>query len=202
MFTADLTGNDFVINRQESGVETASSLLWIRCVPAKEKTDALSDFSKPEHRTMQYHFDSDVTLDNNFDTAEEFCLKQFALIDSDAEMLSNELFLEAAHPEAINEEVHCVGNAHRVWNTHITNLYRMKKRSGRNQNSNGARKRVSSLCHGQCIEQPAEWNVVKRLGHKEHLEELATKRVRFYRNYRMLKLDEIDISLFSPNWRG
>ena len=52
----------------------------------------------------------------------------------------------------------------------------------------------------QCIPDLAEWNTVKRLGHKEKVEQLCEKQ--YYQYVKVLSIGEMDIRYFNPCWRG
>lgn len=52
----------------------------------------------------------------------------------------------------------------------------------------------------QCIPDLAEWNTVKRLGHKEIVEQLCEKK--YYQYVKILSIGGMDIRYFNPCWRG
>ena len=52
----------------------------------------------------------------------------------------------------------------------------------------------------QCIPDLAEWNTVKRLGHKEKIEQLCEKQ--YYQYVKVLSIGGMDIRYFNPCWRG
>ena len=124
LLTADLTGENLIVNRQESGTERTSALLWVRCVPAQE--DVLNDFSNKETHRVQYHFDGDVTLDMVSPDPQEYCLKHFALKDSDVDFLSAELLVETASQDAFCADVNAYSNSARVWSEHNKEFYKLK----------------------------------------------------------------------------
>ena len=93
MFHTDLTGEDLVISRPKNNLKSTGCVLWVRCVPCDGKTDALFDFSNPEHKTMQYHFDSDLSYEDSLTTVPENCMKEFAAAESDVDFVSQEISL-------------------------------------------------------------------------------------------------------------
>ena len=52
----------------------------------------------------------------------------------------------------------------------------------------------------QCIPDLAEWNVVKRLGHRENIDKLCEER--YYQYIKILNIGGMDIRYFNPCWRG
>jgi len=52
----------------------------------------------------------------------------------------------------------------------------------------------------QCMPDLAEWNVVKRLGHREELERLYKEQYSQY--IKILSVGGMDIRYFNPCWRG
>lgn len=126
LFTADISGESLIVNRQESGTERTSALLWVRCVPAKE--DALNDFSNNSTHKIQYHFDGDITLDVESDNPTEYVMKHFALKDSDVDFLSAELLVETASCDSFLADANAYSNAMRVWSDHNRSFYKLQEK--------------------------------------------------------------------------
>lgn len=97
VFQGDLTGEDVIISRPHNSVPGIVSILWLRCVPLPEN-EPLLDFTDTANKSMQLHFDSDLTNLNIFDQASYYCTNLFAAKDSDAGLISQEIMAEYAEP--------------------------------------------------------------------------------------------------------
>lgn len=123
MFHTDLTGEDLVISRPKNNLKSTGCVLWVRCVPCDEKTDALFDFSNPEHKTMQYHFDSDLSYENRLTTVPENCMKEFAAAESDVDFVSQEISLGQIDDADGGDEVLRVLDSQRIWDLNNKSLH-------------------------------------------------------------------------------
>ncbi|MBQ4082244.1 MAG: hypothetical protein IJC55_03000 [Clostridia bacterium] len=123
MFHTDLTGEDLVISRPKNNLKFTGCVLWVRCVPCDEKTDALFDFSNPEHKTMQYHFDSDLSYENRLTTVPENCMKEFAAAESDVDFVSQEFSLGQIDDADGGDEVLRVLDSQRIWDLNNKSLH-------------------------------------------------------------------------------
>lgn len=126
MFNADLTGEDLIISRPQNRVKTTACVLWVRCVPLADEADSLFDFSNTQNKTMQYHFDGDITSDNNFKTAIENCMKEFAAAESDAQIVSQEISFWQTTNVDYDSEDFGVLEYNRIWEKNDKDLYKIK----------------------------------------------------------------------------
>ena len=85
--TADLTGQALSIAKSDLSVHAATSISWIRCVPADEKD--LCD--KTPVKCMQMHIDSDAYFEDFIETDDDYLARIYPMKDSNAEFVSYEV---------------------------------------------------------------------------------------------------------------
>lgn len=92
-FSADLTGQELQIARPISAGGNNSAVMWVRCVPVEgEEEEVLkAEFRDSVNCTMHMHLDGDISCEDSPKRVEDFCARNYALGESDAEVISQEI---------------------------------------------------------------------------------------------------------------